>query len=101
MWFVRRVLPILAGECALLWVFFLKAYGSVSWSDVGGNIMTRMTHYSLPSFGRYVMASFSQAELLTSALVLAVAIMSFFAARNIVRVSRELRRNFLRPSRVI
>lgn len=99
-WFLRYVLPILSVELIVLSAIVIGIRSQVFVGHVLNNITVRALHYPLASFGRFWVATISNMEIITQVLLAAGFVVSWFVARDALRVSRQFRGNFLRIRRV-
>ena len=100
-WFVRRVLPIVAAELIIFVSAIIGAKSYVSFGDVLNNAVTRATHYPLGASGNFWLAAFAHTEWLALLFMGAALVLGGMLARNVVQASRMLKGNFLRFRRVI
>lgn len=99
-WFFRRVLPIMCGEILLFTGLIVGAQGYISFGRVMDNATGRMSGHPLPSIGRFWMEAFFNTELATLVFVAGLAVLGTFVARDVLRLSKKMRGNFLRLPRV-
>ena len=99
-WFLRRALPVLVAEMAVLVLIVGSIQSRISFWHVVNNALLRITQHPLQTFSYYVYEALYQSQLIEKLLILAVIGVAAFMLRDIARVSRSFRRNFLGAARV-
>ena len=93
-WLLKNVMPVFVAEIVVFSIIFIGIQSYMSFGHVMNNAFDRAFHYSPMSFGRYIYASFYEAELVVTLMFLAVLAFGATIIRDSFRISRNLGRNF-------
>lgn len=93
-------MPLFVLEVGVFSAIFVGIQSYVSFGSVWDTALARAAHYSIGSFGWYVLASLSNTELAAKALALTGLVIVSLLTRDTLRISRQLRGNLMRVRRV-
>lgn len=98
---MQRVMPFLVLEVVIFALLVTGVQSYISFTHVWETATTRAMHYSLGSFGWYLIEALTNTELTAKILLAAGVLLVGLATRDMVRASRHFHRNFMQVSRVM
>ncbi len=99
-WFVRRMLPILALETAVIGAVALFMQGFIKYGHLINNTLYRWSHHPVSNMGSFWLEAFMHTELVMKALLAATVVVLGLLARDAFRTVRRMGGNFLATRRV-